>query len=42
MRRAELKKAQAEQAGEQQLAALSAALNAAEQTLQDAEANTDA
>ncbi|MEX5510180.1 electron transport complex subunit RsxB [Pseudomonas paralactis] len=42
MRRAELKKAQAEQAGEQQLAALSAALNAAEQTLQDAEANTGA
>ncbi|AZF25321.1 electron transport complex subunit RsxB [Pseudomonas sp. R2-60-08W] len=39
MRRAELKKAQAQQADEQQLASLSAALNAAEQTLHDAEAD---
>ena len=35
MRRAELKKAQDQQADEQQLARLSAALNAAEQTLHD-------
>ncbi|AZF51604.1 Electron transport complex protein RnfB [Pseudomonas sp. R4-34-07] len=39
MRRAELKKAQDQQADEQQLASLSAALNAAEQTLHDAEAD---
>ncbi|WP_300630205.1 electron transport complex subunit RsxB [Pseudomonas sp.] len=42
MRRAELKKAQDQQADAQQLASLSAALNAAEQTLHDAEANPDA
>ncbi|CRM15735.1 MULTISPECIES: electron transport complex subunit RsxB [Pseudomonas] len=42
MRRAALKKAQDQQADEQQLAHLSAALDAAEQTLHDAQATCDA
>jgi electron transport complex protein RnfB len=42
MRRAALKKAQDQQADEQQLASLSVALNAAEQALQDAEATCNA